>query len=333
MFDLNTLDPKKVAPTPFVGPGVKYRDVDVINLDDIWVEPRENNHARHDTLDEYQIQKLVVQLGNGINYNLSPPIVKELVNPIVVKGKTYHYILICGHHRFEAMMRLGFDRWIFWIYDLCLNGYSIDDSKTTLQILENDHNTPLPNKAEDVSGAVSHLIQHNSKLVINTEDSIKNYIDTYCKNMHHNTRAKAVAQVMSKLGTYQRVVTYTSDNADEWIKKYTDYTNNGEFDAKRNENGWSLYEGYEYELLFNAMNKLVETTRSSYFVCRTKAPTEERNLDTRRKDMLKRVEKLENSLLRTFQYYQEHGKFPWRVESWYPQNTETEPKDKPVFLV
>jgi hypothetical protein len=332
MFDLNTLDPIKVAPSPFVGPGVKYKDVDVISLDDIWVEPRENNHARHDTLDEYQIQKLVVQLGNGINYNLAPPVVRKLGTSIVVKGKTYQYILVCGHHRFEALMRLGFDRWIFWIYDLCLDGYSIDDSKVTLQILENDHNTPLPNKAEDISGAVIHLILNNSKLVTNTEDSIKSYIDTYCKNMHGNTRAKAVAQVMSKLGTYQRVVTYTSDNADEWIKKYTDYANKGDFDVKRQENGWTLYEGYEYELLFNAMKSLMNTTRSSYFVCRTKAPTENRDLNTRREDMLNRIESLEDALLCTFQYYKENGKFPWRVESWFPQNTETEQKDQPVFL-
>lgn len=331
MFDLTKLDPKKVTATPFDGPGCKYQDIDVCYFDDIWVEPRESNYARYDTLDEYQIQKLVVQLANGIDYNFAPPILRKCITPMVVKGKTYHYVLICGHHRMEAMKRLGYDRWVFWIYELCLNGYSIDDSKLTLQFLENNHKTPLPSKAEDVSGGIIHLIRNNSKLVSNDEDSIKAYIDKYCNNMHHNTRGKAAAQVMSKLGTYQRVVTYTSDNANSWIKEYTDYTNKGNFDAKRQANGWSLYEGYEYELLFNAMKSLLNTTRESYFVCRTKAPTEDRDLNTRRDDMKDTIKDLESALLETFKFYEKNGRFPWRIEAWYPQDTEKEPKDKPVF--
>lgn len=335
MFDLTTLDPKKVTATPFNGPGFKYEEFPQISqicfLDDVWVEPRENNHARYDTLDEYQIQKLVVQFANGINYNLAPPILRKLITPMIVKGKTYHHVLICGHHRFEAMKRLGYDRWIFWFYELCLDGYSYDDSKLTLQLIENNHHTPLPSKAEDVSSGLIHLIRNNSKLVSNDEDSIKEYIDKYCNNMHRGTRGKAAAQVMAKLGTYQRVVTFTSDNANDWIKDYTDYTNKGKFDSKRQQNGWSLYEGYEYELLFNAMKSLLETTRESYFVCRTKSPTENRDLNTRRDDMKATIKHLETAMLETFKFYEENGQFPWRIESWYPQNTETEPKDKPVF--
>jgi hypothetical protein len=46
--------------------------------------------------------------------------------------------------------------------------------------------------------------------------------------------------------------------------------------------------------------------------------------------MIKSFEKLNDSLLTVFEYFQKNGKFPWQVEAFIPQNTENEDKTKVV---
>jgi len=329
-FDLSTLDPNKVTASIIISPGVKYRDCLNISFSNIYESAQENNHARAGTKDAYHVQLLTVNFSNGIEYDKRPPIVRY--NPRVIDGVTYEYELIAGHHRLEAMKRLGYDRWLFWLYDICLDGYSFDDCRITLQIKENDHVVSLGNSPEDVSGAISWLITHGSRLVENTEESIRAYVDTYCKNMHWNTRGKVVRQVMSKVNTYRRIVTYTSEDATLWISKNTDYVSNGNYDPKREKYGWSLLEGYEYEQIFNAIKKYNERGRESYFICRTKAPTIQNDLHSKRGGMIEQMEHLEEALIATFKFYQENGRFPWNVECFIPQDSEIESKDTPVFL-
>lgn len=329
-FDLSTLDPNKVTATIIVSPGVEFEYCKVINFDSIWESSQENNHARNASKDANHVQSLQVNFSNGIYYERKPPIVRY--NPREIDGVIYEYELLAGHHRLEAMKRLGYDRWIFWSYKVCLNGYSIDDCRITLQLRENDHDSTLASTAEDASGAICWLINHGSRLVENTEESIRAYVADVCRNMNPNTRAKVVRQVMSRLNTYRRIVTFTSDDSYSWIKNNTDYTTGGNYDKMRNKHGWSVLEGYEYEQIFNAIRKYKENGRESYFVCRTKAPTKASDLHSKRTGMVNTVKQLEDSLLETFNYYQENGKFPWQVECFIPQDSEMETKNKPVFL-
>lgn len=322
------LEPSKVTAKPIKAKGSKYLHCIVIKLDDIYVQPQENNLARVDTKDAFHIQKLIVNLSNGINYGLTPSIARE--NPRVIDGVTYRYELVCGHHRFEALKSLDITEWVYWVYDFGLDGYTINESIIYLQIEENDHVAALASSSEDVSAAIIHLIRNNAKLVENTEDSICDFVNQMCKNMHHNTKAKVVRQVMSKLNTYQRIVTFTAKDSFSWIEKHTDYEKAGNYDTKRQKIGWSVLEGYEPEFIFNAISKYAETGKESYFICRTKAPTKARDLDVKRKGMIKSFEKLNDSLLTVFEYFQKNGKFPWQVEAFIPQNTENEDKTKVV---
>lgn len=329
-FNVHTLDPNKVTATIILGPGIKFDKSDVIEFKDIYIAPQEFNHARVTSKDPNQVQLLMDSLSNGIYYDRKPPIVRY--NPREIDGVIYKYELICGHHRLEAMKRLGYDRWVFWIYEICLDGYSLDDCRITLQLQENDHPAALSSSADDAAGAIIWLITHGSRLVENTEQSIRDYVDTYCKNMNGNKKGKVVKQVMARLGTYRRIVTFTADDAFTWIEKNTDYTKAGEYDSKRKKYGWSVLESYEYEQLFNAMRKFAETGKESYFICRTKAPTKKADLNTRRNGIINEFGTLEDCLLETFKFYQEKGRFPWSVEAFIPQDSELENSTKPILI-
>jgi hypothetical protein len=328
-LNVTTLDPQKVTALKIVGPGVLYKDSQVIELKDIYISPQENNHARVKTKDAYQVQQLRVNFANGVYYDRRPPIVRY--NPREINGVIYKWELLCGHHRLEAMKMLGYDRWIFWVYDICLDGYGLDDCRITLQLQENNHDSSLASSDADVTQAIIWLINHSSKIVQNTETSIRDYVDNYCSNMHPNTRGKVVRQVMAKLNTYRRIVTFTADDAFLWIESNTDYAKAGEYDAKRKKYGFAVLEGYEYEHLVNAMRKFAETGKESYFICRTKSPTKKENLHTKRHRMLNTFSHLENCLLETFEYYKENGKFPWHTEAFIPQDSELENSTKPIL--
>jgi len=331
MFDVNTLDPNKVTATIIVGLGIQYNGCEICEFKDIYIAPQENNHAREKTKDPNQVQMLMGNLSNGIYYDRKPPIVRY--NPREIDGVIYKWELLCGHHRLEAMKRLGYTRWVFWIYNICLDGYSLDDCRIQLQLKENDHPAELASSAEDVSGAIMWLITHGSRLVVNTEQSIRDYVESNCKNMHPNTKGKVVRQVMAKANTYRRVVTFTADDAYSWIENNTNYSKGGEYDSKRKKYGWSVLEGYEYEQVMNAIRKFAETGKESYFVCRTKAPTKNEDLNTKRNKILKELSYLEECLIDVFKYYEENKKFPWYAEAFIPQDTELENSTKPILLV
>jgi len=89
-------------------------------------------------------------------------------------------------------------------------------------------------------------------------------------------------------------------------------------------------ESYEREFIFNAAKKYLETNRPSYFLCHTKTPTESLSLKARREKMIKDFKKLEASLLESFEYYEKHGKFPWSILGFAPQETSVEEDVVPV---
>ncbi len=322
MFDLNSLDPAKVTYKPYASPGARFRDCQIIPLDKIYVQAQENNPVRVVTKNEDHIKKLMGNFQNGINYSQMPPVVME--KPRQENGKHYTHELVCGHHRYDAMTELGYDRWVFWVYDFAQNGYTLDDSIRTFQIRENDHIAALASSLEDVVKIVLHLLQNNSKLVENNEDSIRNFVNTYCLNMRTQTRNKVVSQVMAKAGTYRQVVTYTSNDAYQWVRDNTDYAYGGELDSKRKKFGWTVLEGYEYEFIMSAVKKFRESGKPSYFICRTKAPTVNHDLDTKRQKMMETFQNLEDSLVEVFEYYQKYKKFPWSVEGFMPQDQSNE---------
>lgn len=325
MFDVNTLDPNKVTFHFFSSPGTQFEDNKVIPLDEIYVPPMADNPVRKNGKNIVNVQKLTQSLSRGIQYDKMPPVVRKCSR--IIEGKHYKYELICGNHRFDALRNNSYDKWIFSIYKFALNGYTYEDSVRTFQLMENDHSPALEASDADISNIVARLIAHGSSLVQNDEDSIRNYVETYCINKHYQTKAKIVRQAVRLSGAYQDVVTYTAQDAFEWIADNTTYAVAGEADSKRKKFGWTVLEGYEYEYLVSAMNKFAESGRGSYFICHTKAPTDKMTLNDKRKRMLENFEKLEDNLVQVFEYYKETGKFPWKVEGFLPQDHKNNEKD------
>jgi hypothetical protein len=325
MFVLNSLDLAKVTFAPVVSPGAKFDCNQILPLDEIYVPPMADNPVRKAGKNLVNIQKLTQSLSRGIQYDKMPPVV--IKRSRIVNGKHYKYELVCGNHRFEALVNNGYDKWIFSIYQFGLNGVSFEDSIRTFQLMENDHAPALESSDEDISNIISYLIAHGSDLVKNTEDSIREYVETYCKNKHFQTKAKIVKQAVRKSGAYQHVVTYTAADAFKWIDENTTYSVAGKLDAKRKKFGWTVLEGYEYEYVVSAINKFAESGKQSYFVCHTKAPTEKMNLTEKRKRMLESFAELEDNLISVFDYYEKNGKFPWNVEGFLPQDHKSNEKE------
>ena len=123
-------------------------------------------------------------------------------------------------------------------------------------------------------------------------------------------------------GAYQDVRTFPSSDIPSFMEKNIKqgekhpYVCGGSHDVKRDKFGWSVLEGYEYEYLTNALKRLDETDKASYFILHTKAPTEKRGLDTRRKDMKKSFEQLERGIEKAYKYKKEHGNWPWNIEAF-----------------
>lgn len=318
MFNINTLNPSAVTYRPIVSPGTKFINNEIVSLDDIYVPAESDNPVRASGKSVMNIQKLSQSFYEGIDYSEMPPVVRK--NSRIVNGKHYLYELVCGNHRYEALQSIGFDRWIFSIYEFALNNVSFEDSVRTFQLMENNHNPALPSSEDDIANIITRLIVYGSKLVDNTEKSIRAYVDTYCTKVHHNTKAKIVRQVIRNCGTYQDVVTYTSKDAFKWIEENTTYVVAGNHDNNRKKFGWTVLEGYEYEYIMSAAKKFSESGRESYFLCHTKAPTEQFPLTEKRKKMMNTFAELEDSLKEVFEYYKKHNRFPWSVEGFLPQD-------------
>jgi len=324
MFDVNTLDRKKVSFSGLISPGTEFQDNYVLDLSEIYVPPMTDNPVRKNGKNLVNVQKLTQSFSRGIQYDKMPPVVRKCSR--IIEGHHYKYELICGNHRFEALQNNSYTKWIFSLYDFALNGYSFEDSVRTFQLKENDHSPALEASDADISNIVARLIAHGSSLVQNDEDSIRNYVETYCINKHYQTKAKIVRQAVRLSGAYQDVVTYTAQDAFDWIADNTTYAVAGEFDSKRKKFGWTVLEGYENEYLVSAMNKFAESGRESYFICHTKAPTDKMTLKDKRKRIIDNFEKLEDNLIQVFEYYKETGKFPWNVEGFMPQDHKSDEK-------
>jgi hypothetical protein len=303
--------------------GSKLKDYKILDLDRIYAPiASDRNIARAEGLYEPNVQDLEQSLPIGINYGEKPMVVRW--NPQVIDGESFDWELICGNHRFEALMNLKQSRYYFAIYEFGLNGIKTEKSIADFQLSENNH---LPRKSSselDVINVGSRLIDR--KLLSNDEDSVRQWVNTVCSNKANTTKGKIISAILQANGVHQDVSTFTTKGAYNWIKKNTNYTVAGKLDTKRNKHGWTVKEGYEYEYIMNAVKKFSQTGKKSYFVCHTKAPTATMSLDDKRQKMADTFESLEEALAVVVEFYNEEGCFPWEVEGFMAQNHATQEK-------
>lgn len=324
MFNTQSLDPKLVTIKPLECAGTKFEGYHLIPLDEIYVPPMPDNPVRLKGKDAVNVMSLTQSLYHGINYSLMPPVVRRCSR--IVEGRHYKYELIAGNHRMEALANNKYDQWIFGVYEFAVDGYSYEDTLRPFQLLENDHVPALPSSEGDISNTIVRMIAHGSKLVTNDEDSIRAFVNKYCKNKAHNTKGSIVLSVIRACGTYQDVVTYTSKDAFAWISENTDYVVAGNLDRKRNKIGWTVLEGYQQEYVMNAVRKFSSMNKESYFVCHTKAPTDKMDLYAKRDNMLDTFNEIETDLVKVIAFYNKNGRFPWNVEGFLPQDHKANEK-------
>lgn len=325
-----TLDKNKLTRTIIVSPGSKYVDTQLIPTHKIYVPKDASgktlNRARKKYLNQNHINLLAESFKKGIDYSKHPPIVVKKHQ--IIDGIVYEYELIGGAHRFEAMAQSGITEWLFDIYELGINGIAKDLAMSTLQIRENDHSPALASSSDDLINILGYLI--NKKLIDNTEDAIENYLIDNTKNIHPSTFKKVVSAAVNANGSYSDIRTWPADQLRNFIEKDFDrkgYVCLGKFDSEREKYGFTVLEGYEYEYLTNALKKFNETDKGSYFICHTKAPTEDRNLETRRNEMLQEIKTLENAIEKAVKYKEKNKKWPWHIEAFLGQNVKDKEKN------
>lgn len=323
------LDITKLTRVAIVSKGSNYVETKVIDLSTVYVPQSVTgttiNKVRKKGLDAEHINKLSESMQNGIDYSKRPPIVVR--KPQWVNGVYYEYELLAGAHRFEALRKMNAVEWIFDIYEIGLNGVSSEKATTSLQIRENDHSPEKSNTAEDLINVLSYLIQ--IKELKNTEEEIKAYLHENTDNLHSATFSKIVRQVVNRNGAYQDIKTYPSDQLEAFLQTNPEgrnYAWGGNLDHDRDEFGWTVLEGYEYEYLINALKRFDETGKPSYFLNHTKAPTKKKSLKARRLSQIREFERLERGMLKSVEFFHKTGTFPWRIEAFLGQDVKNKEK-------
>ena len=338
MFDTKSIDPSLVTFTELKSPGVRKKNRLIIPFSEIYVpslKSGDGNKVRtHKNIPH--IQRLEISFTQGIDYSQMPPTVIEKAR--IEDGDIKKYELVTGNHSFEAMKNIGYTEWVFDIYEIPSNNeYGYEDSIRTFQLKENNDIPKLGSSHDDVTNTITRLIAHKSKLVYPDEDSIVNYVDSVCTYMHFQTRQKIVRDTLRKLknngfNVYTDYQTYTPVDVKEFLDKNTDLVSSGNYDFTRNKVGWSILEGYEYEILMNAVKKYHKEGKESYFTIHTKRLTDDLpSAAQKRKRMLESIHDLEQSFLSVFEYYSEHKKFPWEVMGALPQDI-LNGEDKYIYL-
>lgn len=307
-------------------PGISFVERTMVNLTEITNPPIKDNPTRSRGKDYSHVHLITQSFENGIDYTKMPPTLLRLSTPMMGNdGNILKYQILTGSHRLEAFRGLGFESWVFDVYDISRNSkFSYREIKETFQLRENNHSPALPASEEDVTKTVLSLIAKGSKLVLPEEASIRAYIYENCSNMHRNTQNKCVKQILRSLQKNGTVVcdfySYTAEDVKDFISQKTDLKQSGSYDPKRDEYGWTLLQGYEQEYIMNAARKFAETGKKSYFTLHTKTPTEDSSLEDRRQRMTENLNDFGMVIVKCADYYRKHGTLPWYIMGFLPQD-------------
>lgn len=329
-FNHKSIRPEKVTHGTINVPGVNFLERKILTVDQIYQPPIANNPTRSKGKDSSQVLSLQHSLSLGIDYSRMPPIVKRIIPRMDVLGNMLYYELVTGHHRMEALRTLGYDSWVFDVYD----NITAEDVKITVQFKENDHTPQLSVTENDAVKTILTLIGMKSNFIPadedgSYEDSIWTYINTYSSHMHHNTKCKVLKDCIRHLQDnnmmpYYDYYEYTKEDVVRYIDQHTDLTMRGRYDTKRDQYGWCFQQGYESEFIMNAMKKFYDTGKLSYFSLHTKTPTEDNTLEDRRQNMVENIHEFGSMIIECANFYKKHGKMPWSIMGYLPQDRPNE---------
>ena len=322
----NIVSPKNITAKLIQSEGATFVDYLEIDPQDIYVSKSDitvgsaNNPTRF-ALDMGNVQALVQSYKQGgQDLSCTTMVVEKLLKPVkdIEKNRVYSYRLVTGAHRHAAMTVLQMQKCIVALY-------KFDDRQAQLkfQMIENNHAPSKASTADDLSNALCYAVGQG--FIRKNRKAMEEYLEPMTM-IHGNTRNKAIAMALRETGAYQDYHIYTPQDVKDWTS-VNGFVTSGKLDQNRNQSGWSVKEGYEYEFLMSAIKKYSEEELESYFVCHTKAPTESKSLEDKRDGMNSQFRKLEKALDDVFKYKEKNGKYPWYVMGFLPQDNGKKEKD------
>lgn len=298
--------------------GSHFQKYITLPIDEVYIPKRasKGNNPTRNALDMGNVNSQAESYRNsGQDLSLPLPVIEKLARPIYEDGKVYYYQLVCGFHRCAGWKMAGATEVYFSIYKFD-DGYC----RHKFQLKENNHAPQKATSIEDLANALAYAVVNLG--LENTEESMREFLKDMNK-IHGNTKNSAIAKALRNTDGYQDYMLYTPDD----VKSFADnggFAFGGNLDKSRNKRGWFVKEGYEHEYVMNASKKLKDTKTPSYFVCHTKSPTKSKSLCQKRLDMMDTFQHLESSLDLVFEYKQKHGKYPWEILGFLPQDNSTQ---------
>ena len=307
-----------------------------ISLDQIRFD-NDKNAARAAGRDASLVTELQNSFSLGVDTTQFIPIIEKLAVPEIEGNSVKYYVLRDGYNRFEALLLLGVKKYWFDVAEFGNDKVPAAGARGTFTLLCNRHNPNRGSSDRDIHLAVSHLV--NDKYLEKDFLKIKEYIIKITGATPG--RAHRLADLISKdNGIQVPVVTWSPVKLKQGVTKRFGVESHGEYDMNNDMYGWTVLEGYEADTIYNAITKYnLESTKTSmmhkgksYFVGHTKLVDSVEELDEKRANMLKNLDRKLEDLIAVCKYYNETGELPFGLIGFLPQSS-TECADKKIIPV
>lgn len=228
----------------------------------------EKNIGRPERHTTKELQRIARDLGNGVKPYLDLPIVVKNNDPDV----DFEYKLIAGFGTLNGLGENGVSE--YWFYEVKNATPSqlgeIATYENTCHINDTKYNT-------GELGIIHHIkneIAKKHKELINTEDSIINYIDRVWPGMPDEVKGRIVQKAKNAQTKVRTFNTYNATSVKTWLDETADtrghFIFGGKFDKEKNMYGY-LGANVQDPIL-RAASKYIETGKKSYVVLHVKDP-------------------------------------------------------------
>ncbi len=330
------LDVDRLNKVKLESKGAKYVTSKIIPLSAIYFGNDPNsatrNAARKDGVDETHVQRLKDSFRqNGCDYNQPAMIVEKMSEVVHDPHNQYTHSLVCGRHRIQSLMELGVEYWIFDVYEFGSVGISRTNAVRSIQLKENTTHPPSkPSVVADIVQTACLLIQDGD--LSNEKNDIMEWIADICGSIQASRRTEALKTIMELSDTYVETITYNYNNVrtyinnkDNYKKDVAKYTYGYKYDVDRDEVGAGINGSYIEKNIYKAISNFGNNGgKPTYFTVHVPAPGVNETVGGLRRRVVKEMTRIENNIRKINEYDKDNGRFPWRIESFFPQERKSE---------
>ena len=248
--------------------------------DEIW--SNDGREAQHTPL---EWKRLADDFANGVKPWLDLPILYRDDDEDISKK----YKLVAGYGTLNALRTNGMTK--YWFYEVT---EATPTQLAEIAAFENTSETVTTAYKTGVDGIVYHLknmIAKKHKDLINTEDSISEYLDKKWPGLIPEIKGTIISKAKNHKTRSRRIKTYNIAEVENWLDDVADqeakFVHGGKFDTQRDMYG---FVGVNiYDPFLGAAKKYAETKKKSYVVLYCKSPGKTQTIQDMRKTQLKRL--------------------------------------------